>query len=92
MTTTRNICRRLSLLLILSASSLLTVSCAGLRGPFDAGFVASRDTTPEGHARLRVLGPFFEKQESDGKDFIAFRPFYGRASDAGAIPAESRYR
>ena len=83
MTTIRNTCNRACLLLLLPVVCLLTTSCAGLRSPFDAGFVASRDTTPEGHSRLRVLGPLFERQEADGKTFTAVRPFYSRTFDAG---------
>lgn len=65
---------------------LLATSCASLRAPFDAGMVASRDKTPEGHSRLRALGPFFERQETGGKTFTAVRPFYSRTVD----PANER--
>lgn len=84
MTTTRNTCRVVFLLPLLPVVCLLATSCAGLRSPFDAGFVASRDVTPDGHSRLRALGPLFERQEAaDGKTFTAVRPFYSRTFDAG---------
>jgi len=49
--------------------------------PFDAGFVASRDLTPDGTPRFRAVGPIVEEQAVDGKIFAAVRPFYSRVGD-----------
>jgi len=60
---------------------VLATSCASLRGPFDAGFVASRDRTPDGTARFRSIGPIFETQVDGGRTFAAAHPFYSRVAD-----------
>jgi hypothetical protein len=49
------------------------------RAGFDAGFLACRDVAPDGSARMRALGPFYESQvATNGMTFLAVRPFYSR--------------
>ena len=58
--------------------------CAGLRPPrrFDLGFLASRDTSPEGYARSRGAGPVLERQAApDGRSFRAVRPVFSEVRD-----------
>jgi hypothetical protein len=55
---------------------------------FDVGFLAARDTDLHGNRRLRMLGPFFERQTApSGEAFTAVRPFF---SDARGRNAERR--
>lgn len=50
--------------------------------PFDAGFLASRYTDPQGDQRLKVAGPFFEMaQSTQGWRLVAVRPFYSKVED-----------
>jgi hypothetical protein len=52
---------------------------------FDCGPIASRHVNADGHLRLRVLGPFFEKTETpEGDDFWGLRPLYAQAEDSQA--------
>lgn len=47
------------------------------------GFIASRDRAIDGSDRIRVLGPFFERQaRADGSTFAAIRPFYSFTGDS----------
>ncbi|NQU39318.1 MAG: hypothetical protein HQ523_05145 [Lentisphaerae bacterium] len=63
----------------------LAGGCASVRpcGDLDVGFIASRDTSPEGAARFRAAGPFVETQDTGlGQQFGALRPFYSVTRDA----------
>jgi hypothetical protein len=69
----------------------VVIGLLALRTPaipaFDLGFVASRDTTPEGADRLRILGPFFERTAGTNDTvLLALRPFYSRLEE----PASDR--
>lgn len=60
--------------------------------PFDAGCLASRDTDARGNARLRVLGPFFERRTApDGASFLAVRPFYSEERDAAGERVQRQF-
>jgi len=50
---------------------------------FDCGFLATRDTDLHGHARLRILGPFFERRwrPQEATSLTAIRPFFASAFD-----------
>ncbi len=54
----------------------------GLRADTDWGPLYSRDTTVDGARRLRVLGPFFERQEAEDLSFAAVRPVWNRIDDS----------
>ncbi len=54
-------------------------------GTFHAGPLASRQVTPAGETRLRVLGPLFEfTTDEDGRRFWAVRPFFSNTVDPEA--------
>ena len=49
---------------------------------FDFGFIASRHKDLNGDWRLKVLGPLYERaQSNDGKSLRAVRPFYSHVED-----------
>jgi hypothetical protein len=77
------------------AVGLLAAGCATAPRPHaavEAGFLGARDGTLDGNARVRVAGPFYEKQQAaDGKSFVAVRPFYSSASDPTNRMSTSEY-
>jgi hypothetical protein len=90
----RRVCKHICLLLaVLPASSLLSAPANPSVFPqFDYGCFASSDTSPDGSARLRVLGPLFERQsDTNGVDTFAARPFYCRVDDESQKKSLSEY-
>lgn len=74
--------------LILFPALLIWLPCGAVASreelpKYDWGCIISKDTTTEGNDRLRVAGPFFERQSSTNEmRFLAARPFYSRSEDA----------
>jgi hypothetical protein len=65
----------------------LVSGCASTNAPagdraFDFGPIASRHTDVNGDARLKILGPLYERVKADnGMEMNAVRPFYSNAKD-----------
>lgn len=67
-------------------------SNATARSGLDLGFIASRDTAPDGRARLRLLGPLFEYSRApDGTRFWALRPLVSRLDAPSASRRITEY-
>lgn len=88
MTTMRRICVRRIMAeggaRILIVAACLCAGCTSMMPDrrFDAGFLASRDSTLQGEDRLRAAGPLFEHQQADEElRFTALRPFYAGLDD-----------